>query len=323
VVTKLTCLAAASLLISMSACHKSADRSAVAPSAAVDDADETADRVSLKPEQVAKVGVESVEVKAIKRAAQARGFAVVFAHDTIAQAVAELETASALERQSRLAMARGQRLAGTAGALPADTQETAERQVAVDQAALDLSRRRLSALLGSNPPWNETDAAANLSALASGRNKLVRVTFPLGSLGETDPKTFDLTRIGASAGTPHWETKTVWRAPGDAAVPGRSFFALLKWGDVGEGERLLAFASIGEAQDGVEVPASAVILSGGSYWCFLEEQPGVFVRTALDVSLPTPDGYFVRERISAGGKVVIKGAGQLLAYQVNPAKDAD
>jgi hypothetical protein len=71
------------------------------------------------------------------------------------------------------------------------------------------------------------------------------------------------------------------------------------------------------------VPASAAIIIGGSYWCFVEEQPGVFVRTALDVSLPTTDGYFVREGISAGGRVVIKGAGQLLAYQLNPAKDAD
>jgi hypothetical protein len=323
VASKLTCLVAAGLLLAMSACHKSVDKSAAAPSEAADGAEETSDRVSLKPEEVARVGVESIEVKAVKHAPQARGFAVVVAHDAVAQAVAELETAIALERQSRSAMARGNQLAGTAGALPADIQETAERQVAVDRAALDLSQRRLSALLGPNPPWNEKDAAAQLSALASGRNKLVRVTFPLGSLGDTDPKTFTLARINGAAAAPQWETRSVWRAPADAAVPGRSFFALLKPADVGEGERLLAFASIGEAQDGVDVPAAAAILNAGSYWCFVEEQPGVFVRTALDVSLPTANGYFVREGVSAGGKVVIKGAGQLLAYQVNPAKDAD
>jgi hypothetical protein len=323
VASKSTCLVAASLLIAISACHDSADKSAAAPTAAVEEADESSDRVSLKPEQVEKLGVETVEVRAVKHAAQARGFAVVITHDTIAQAVAELETATALEHQSQSAMARGQRLAGTAGALPADTQETAERQVAVDQAALDLSRRRLSALLGSNPPWNGEEAAAHLSALASGRNKLVRVTFPLGSLGDTDPKFFNLTRMNATPVTPHWETRTVWRAPADASVPGRSFFALLKSDDVGEGERLLASAPIGEAQDGVEVPASAAIISGGSYWCFVEERPGVFVRTAFDVNLPTVDGYFVREGMTAGGRVVTKGAGQLLAYLVNPAKDAD
>jgi hypothetical protein len=322
VASKLTCFAAG-LLLAMSACHKSVDKSAAAPSAAAEETEETSDRVSLKPEEVARVGVESVEVKAVKHALQARGFAVVVAHDAIAQAVAELETATALERQSRSAMARGQRLVGTAGELPADTQETAERQVAVDRAALDLSQRRLSALLGPNPPWNEKDAAAQLSALASGRSKLVRVTFPLGSLADTDPKTFNLARINGTAAAPHWEPRAIWRAPADAAVPGRSFFALLKRADVGEGERLLASASIGEAQDGVDVPAAAVVINGGSYWCFVEEQPGVFVRTALDVSLPTVDGYFVREGVSAGGKVVIKGAGQLLAYQVNPAKDVD
>lgn len=321
--SKLPCLAAAGLLFAMSACHKSVDKSTEPPSAAADEAEETSDRVSLKPEELARVGIESVAVKAVKHSPQASGYAVVVAHDAVAQAVAELETATALERQSRSAMARGQQLSGTAGALPADTQETAERQVAVDRAALDLSQRRLSALLGPSPPWNEKDAAAHLSALASGRDKLVRVTFPLGSLGDTDPKDFTLARINGTAAAPLWETRTVWRAPADAAVPGRTFFALLKPVNVGEGERLLAFASIGKAQDGVDVPAAAVILNGGSYWCFIEEQPGVFVRTALDVSLPTADGYFVREGVSAGAKVVIKGAGQLLAYQVNPAKDAD
>jgi hypothetical protein len=193
----------------------------------------------------------------------------------------------------------------------------------VDQAALQLARRRLSALFGQNPPWKDPFESPELTALANGDSKLVRVTFPLGALGETNPTTLRLSSINPAAGTKSFPVKSVWSAPADAGVPGRSFFALLKHANVGEGEKLLVWAPVGGPETGVEVPAAAVVMSGGKWWCYVERKPGAFVRAEVNTGMPTADGYFVNEGISAGDKIVIHPVGELLAREMNPSADAD
>jgi hypothetical protein len=47
------------------------------------------------------------------------------------------------------------------------------------------------------------------------------------------------------------------------------------------------------------------------------------VRTQLDPGRPTPDGYFVKEGISAGDRIVTASAGQLLARESNPSTEPE
>jgi len=317
----------AALLLS-SACHKTQPKAeADAPAADAKDkaaaGEDSAEGVSLKPDEIVKMGIVATELKATTHTPETIGFGTVMPHEALAQAVAELTTAVAVERQSRSTFARGQRLAGTPGAMPIDTQEAAERQATVDQAALELAKRRLSSTFGQDPPWKNQESSPELAALASGKIKLVRVTFPLGALGDSDPSTLRLAHINAAPGGKSWESRSVWGAPADASIPGKSFFALLKGGDAGEGEHLLAWAKVGAAESGVEIPAAAVIISNGQYWCYVEEKPGVFVRTEVDTGMPTVDGYFVKEGVSAGDKVVTASAGQLLAREMNPSTAAE
>jgi hypothetical protein len=157
--------------------------------------------VSLKPEEVEKLGIATTKARAIMSEPEAPGFGVVVAHETIAQMVAELRTAIAAARQSHSAFERSKRLSGTPGAMPADTQETAERQAAADQAALELARQRLSSTFGQSPPWKNADSSPELLVLASGQAKLVRTTFPLGSLDEVTPSSLRFAHINASNST--------------------------------------------------------------------------------------------------------------------------
>src|SRR5207302_9130878 len=85
-------------------------------------------------------------------AVEVGGYELVITREAIAQAVADLSTAAAVERQSRAALARSRRLAGTPGAMAVEAQEAAERQATVDQATLQLAQRKLSALYGRNAP---------------------------------------------------------------------------------------------------------------------------------------------------------------------------
>lgn len=293
-------------------------------SSSAPDTSQPAHGVSLTPAEVQALGIVTVVARATRSAPEISGFGIVLPHEGIAQAVAELRVAIAAARQSRLALARSMRLAGTAGAMPADAQESAQRQAAADEAALDLSRERLLATYGQEPPWKHPESSPELLALASGRSKLVRVTFPLGSLGDTDPHEVRLARVDYRQGSTTWLSGTVWRAPADATVPGRSYFAILRGSGVAEGEHLLAWAPVGEPETGVLVPAAAAVIAQGQYYCYIEEKPGTFVRTQLDPSRPLDGGYFVSDKgIKAGDRIVITAAGQLLARELNPSREAE
>jgi len=280
-----------------------------------------AEGVTLKPEEIEKAGIKTTPAAASRHAPEVGGYALVIMREAIAQAVADLSTAAAMEHQSRAALARSRSLAGTPGAMAVEAQEAAERQATVDQASLQLAERKLTALYGRNAPWKDDYASPELTTLARGESKLVRVTFPLGALGASMPKTLRLAHMAESLGGRSFESATVWSAPADTSLPGRSFFAILKGSDVSEGERLLAWAPVGAAEPGVLIPYAAVLINGGKYWCYVEEKPGLFVRKEIDPGMPTDEGYFVKEGVAAGAGLVTTSAGELLARELgSPAE---
>jgi hypothetical protein len=320
-------------LAGLCACHRSAPEAAgtageksagaTQPAQGKDKDKDAGEGVSLTPEQVEKIGLQSEALKAVDYAEETAGYGTVIPHEAIAQAVAELRTAQAAEKQSRAALARTQRLSGTAGAMSADVEEANARQVAVDTAALNLAQQRLSSSFGQKPPWSGGGNSGLLQALADGSQQLVRVTFPLGALPGDAPKTLSVSRLGAGAGAKRWKLSSLWPAPADATVPGRSFFAILRAGELGEGERIIVWAPIGAPRPAVLVPADAAVISDGKYWCYIESKPGTFVRTEIDAGKPFGDGYAVTEGVKAGDKVVTRGAAQLLAQESNSGADAD
>jgi hypothetical protein len=315
-------------LLGLPGCHKGNDTAQ--PAAKEEAAKEgpaapAGECVTLTAEQVTKLGIATEPAKAADYTAEIVGYGVVVPHEAIAAAVAELTTAQAAQAQSRAAAARAQRLTGTPGAMSADAVETSARQVATDSAALTLAERRLSSVIGA-APLDSTGAA--LQDLASGKAKLLRASFPLGALqGATPPSLraahLETNSSGASQ-TPGWSLHPVWNAPADASLPGRSFFGVLKGGDAGEGERLLVWApGTGPAQRGVTIPAAALVISEGKYWCFVEQKPGSYLRREVATDRPVGDGYVVTQGIAAGDRVVTAAAGLLLAREMNPNTEAD
>jgi hypothetical protein len=289
-------------------------------------AESSAGIVILKPEEVAGLGIAASAVVAVRYQAATSGFAVVLGHEVIAQAVADVATAQAAAAQSQAALARMQRLAGTPGADSTETRENAARQAAVDAAALRLARAKSSSALGQNPPWAGREDSKLPAELAEGRARLVRATFPLGSVNGRVPQRLWLTRLGTAGAGERWTAHAVWDAPADADMPGRSFFALLQAADVGEGERLLAWTAgtdSEQAESGVLIPSSAVVASDGRYWFYLERQPGEFARTPMDISRPMADGYFVQGGVNRGDLIVTSAAGLLLARETNPSTEAE
>ena len=288
-----------------------------------------AEGVTLPQEQVEKLGILTEPAKSADYTAETAGYGVVVPHDTVAAAVAELTTAELTEKQTRAALARAQSLNGTPGALSAEVEETASRQSAADTAAEVLAAQRLSAVIGQSPAWQAAQNKPMLQDLAGGKIKLLRATFPLGTVHGQAPKTLRAAHLDAiQSASPQAALGTkltsIWDAPADVSVPGRSFFALLKGGDYAEGERLLVWApGAGPAQAGVLLPAAAVVISNGKYWCYVEKHPGNYLRVAVNTDRPLAGGYVVTEGVELGDKVVTSAAGLLLARETNSDADAE
>ncbi len=312
-------------LAALSGCQRApAPPAAVAAAAAPAAPDTHSATVTLKPEEVRNLGVMTTPARAMTHAREVVGFGLVSTHEAVAQALLELVTATASERQSRAALERAQRLAGTPGAMPLDTMQTALRQATVDAAASALARAKLSASYGQGAPWSDRAPGPLLDQVANGTLKLVRATFPLGTLeGAQAPSSLRLVALDQSGPGEGVRTRTVWAAPADPGIPGSSFFALVARGPVREGERLLAYAPVGAPVPGAWIPAPALVLSEGKFWCYVQKAAGTFERRALDSRLPLDGGYFVTQGVSAGESVVTTAAGLLLAREMNPSAEAD
>ena len=278
-------------------------------------------QVALTPEQAAKIGLVTTPVQSARYAGTAEGFGAILSHDVVAQAAAELHTSVAASRLSDAALARAKRLAGTPGALGADAVENAERQQAADQSAVQLARRKLTSLLGVAFPFQD-GADSELEKLADGTHKLARVTFPVDAAIAGTPKALRVSSIDAAAGTA-WNARTVWAAPQDPTLPGRSLFAILTESTVPEGARVRAQAESDAAITGVVVPEPAVVVADGLYWCYVKKNEDGYQRVALDTGRPLGEGYFVADGIAPGQEVVTSGAGSLLARELNASTEPE
>jgi len=277
--------------------------------------------LTLDKEQVAKLGLVLQPASAAAYHAEVEAFGQVWSHEALAQLVADVATAEAAGRQSAAALARMQALAQTPGAFPADVQEGAQRQAAIDAAAAQLARRRLSALLGDRLPGPM--ANSGLADLAGGKVKLVKVTFPLGNGPRQVPATLRLMPLGDTSGTKGWQSRAIWEAPSDSSVPGYSVWATASGDGLLEGDRLEARVPTGPAQAGVLVPDSAVVVSEDKVWCIVEQPEGTFRRIAIDTRRPVDKGYVVANGLIVNDRLVVHGAGFLLARMMGAVAEAD
>ena len=301
-------------LLLLSACGKS-DK----PAKAEKEGAETPG-LTLKAEEVASLGITVQPASAAHFSGRISGYGVVAALDTIAQADSEVQAAQAAAAQSQAAAARARSLAvGEEAAISREQMEVAQSKAAADDAALALARRKTEAAFGLHSPWRDSAARqAVMQRLASGAAVLVRVTFP--ATGGATPKSLEISRMGADAKS--WTSHTVWDAPADAAVPGRSFYALVEESDLAQNERVTAAIPTGQVQAGAKIPAKALVFGESEAWVYAQTGAQTFLRIKVDISRPMGDGYFVGS-VKPGDKIVVDGAGLLLARESNPSTEAE
>jgi hypothetical protein len=280
--------------------------------------------IALSTDEVEALGITTATVAAARYRGEIRGYGVVLALDAIAQSDADILSAQAAAAQSQAAAARAQSLStGEDAAVSREVAETAQAKAAVDQTALLLARRKSEAAFGHGGPLSGPQRSAIMARLTSGRSVLVRVTFPIGAIGNGRPTSVRLTRLGNTAQS--WTADRVWEAPADATLPGRSFYALIDGSGLTQNEHVTASVPTGPAMPGITIPSRAVLLGESETWVYQEIKANTFLRTRIDISRPTADGYFLSpdSGLKPGQKIVTTGAGLLLAREINPSTEAE
>ena len=305
---------ALAVLLALTACGKK-DK----PAEAEKEAGE-AQGLTLKDEEIKSLGLTVQTATPAQFRGRIDGYGVVTPLDAIAQADSEFLTAQAAAGQSAAAANRARSLStGEEAAISREQLEVAQSKAAADAAALALARRKTEAAFGLHSPWRDAETRQTvMRRLASGDAVLVRATFP--AISGAVPKALDISRMGADRKS--WSTHTIWDAPADAAVPGRSFYALVEGSDLAQNERVTAAIPTGKAQSGAKIPAHALVYGESEVWAYVQKDAHTFRRTKVDITHPIDDGYFVTT-VKPGEKVVADGAGLLMAREINPSTEAE
>jgi biotin carboxyl carrier protein len=151
-----------------------------------------------------------------------------------------------------------------------------------------------------------------LLRLADFRTVLARVTF--GTLEAKPPATLafsagvNASRLTGQLQGPAPEADPLTRAP--------AWLYRVEGAGLRPGVALLGYRPDprGEA-GGVLVPSDAVVQWDALAWAFVERAPGTYVRVRVPTDLAVSGGWLVRQGLSAGDRVVVAGAGQLLSEE--------
>ena len=258
-----------------------------------------------------------LEVQALPKAAyqsSVSGFGLVMDPSPLLALDAEIQQAGAALAASRQTLDREKALFTNGEMTARKNVEAAEAQVHADELKLAALTRRMPVEWG---PVAESDPAALARRLASRQCALVRLEIPAtGGMGGRPPS--------ATVAWPGTEEKMLLAKPLFPA-PSRdvqsqlpAYFALIENppADLRPGAAVsAAFPGSDPPEEGVLVPAAAVVRHQGLAFVFVAEGEEEFLKRAIDCDHPMEGGYFVHEGLKAGDKVATTGAVHLIAVE--------
>jgi|GEM_PF-1103469 len=113
------------------------------------------------------------------------------------------------------------------------------------------------------------------------------------------------------------EASLVSPAPAtDPRIQGPAFFyAARPAPGLKPGMNISAYLPVGPKEEGVVIPASAVVWWQGLPWVFVQTAPDRFARRQVQSYTPVEGGWFVRRGFRAGERIAVAGAQMLLSKE--------
>lgn len=315
------------LLMLLAGCHAGPApdtddaQAAAAPSViATATAPGTPTEVVLGADQAGRLGIVSVALAVAPAGTSATAFARVIDPQPLFQSLDERALARAALAASDANRTRIESLYAQDGNASAQEREAARAVQAQDAARAQWTQRQLQVQWGGPLAGDSGDALAG--RLAAGTVALLRIEAD-GSMADA---TLPLAARWLRDGDTPLDVGSLWPAPSrDPGSPGPVFFALI---DPAQGLRpgmrgAVALDLPGAASTGVLLPRAALVYAQAAPWAYVETGPDHWQRRALDLSRVRADGYVQFAGFAVGERVVIQGAGILLAAELGGAGDDD
>ena len=266
--------------------------------------EETQKLIALKIQQLAAVIIQP----------EVQGYGRVLDPTPLAVLSAELASAEAALAASQKEFDRLKALSEQKNASDRALQ-TAEAAARRDQIAVESVRIRLVSGWGKAIA-ERADLADFARSLASLERGLVRVDLPAGEVVEKLPSSVGIVVSGRKDWLPG---ELIGAAPNvDPQLQGQGFLFLVKNGPVRlvPGMAVKGFLQFdGKPLNGFTIPGSAVVRQSGGGWIYVQTGNDTFTRRKIPLDRPREDGWFITEGVTAGDRVVIGGAQELLSEE--------
>lgn len=224
---------------------------------------------------------------------------------------AEIAAASAAAGASRAEAIRLAGLAADDQSASARSVEAARAQAIADQARIDLASRRIGLEFGPGlARIGLGQRRALVADIAAGRASLVRIDRAGGTVaGRVRVIDGDISALVTVLGP---------AAASDARLQSAGVLAVLRGplsGSATAGRVLTAFIETNAAQAGTILPRDSLVRWRGGLWAYVQTAPDTFVRRELIDARPVEDGWFVQTGFGPQDRIVVSGAGVLLAIE--------
>ena len=272
--------------------------------------------ITLDSETQKVMGLQTAPLSAASLSPETNGYGHVLDPAPLSSLVAELVSARATTEASQKELERLKVLAAQNNASVRSVQ-TAEAASLRDQVSVELARQHLLTAWGKAIA-DRADLLALVQSLAAAEFALVRIDLPAGDVLKAQPAGARLFALADESSLVAAEY--VGPAPAvDTQMQGQGFLFLAKSGQsrFAPGAAVTGFLQLpGATQLGVVLPRNALVRFNGATWVYLQTANDTFQRTEAILERSLDAGWFVREGLKAGDKVVVVGAQQLLSEEL-------
>lgn len=223
----------------------------------------------------------------------------------------EIAAASAAAGASRAEAVRLAGLAAEDQSASVRSVEAARAQAMADQARVDLASRRIGLEFGPGlARLGVGQRRALVADIAAGRASLVRIDRPGGAVaGRVRVIDGDVSTLVAVLGP---------AALSDARLQSAGVLAIVRGplaASATAGRVLTASVETNAAEAGAILTRDSLIRWRGGLWAYVQSAPDTFVRRELVDARPVQDGWFVQNGFGPQDRIVVGGAGVLLAIE--------
>ncbi len=280
--------------------------------------------VTLRAADQQKLGVVIAVLDAREIAQTETAFIRVLDPAPLAVLEADRAAAAAAARASQNQLKRALKLAGEDQSASQQSVEAARAQAAADQSRLELLSRRLTFEWGQDiAAMTDPARAMLLSDLVGGGAALLRADAPQRPNGIAGAVI-----LNAEAGQAVTVSETLgFAGAADSRMQTIGLYAVARGEETAAlrpGRVFTGGIETNRKTAGVVIPREANVRLDGAAWAYFQTGEETFERRELVGATLIADGWFVAEGAGPGDRLVVKGAGSLLAVErADEAVEAD